>query len=85
MAGKKDVLVVVEWVDACYVGSRQMTAEEAAADPLVLLRSAGWLIRVDREMVVLATDLFQEASPTEYRHVHAIPRVNVRRVIRLRA
>jgi hypothetical protein len=76
----KRVVVWVRWFDASY---QRGECSDDELQPTVELESAGLLVREDEDSISLALDRY-EVDGT-WRHIEHIPKVNVRRIRRLKA
>ena|SRR5207247_1034096 len=77
--------VQVEWIDACE-GEDEFRATVAADTPVQRVTSVGFLLTKNRERVVIASSQVNELDDDNppVLDVLVIPRVNVRRVRRLK-
>lgn len=74
-----NVVVVVEWIDASYQRG-ELTVPEMT--PLMRLRTAGWLVREDKESISIALDRCD--SEHSYRDVTHIPKSGVVSIQRIK-
>ena len=79
MSREKRTLALVEWFDASYQRG-ECTRDELV--PTVVLESAGLLVREDAETISLALDKYP--ADGTWRYIEHIPKVNVRRIRRVK-
>ncbi len=78
MNKEKQQFALIRWVDACLHGQDIVSRD----DPLGLIEvvSVGIIVAEDAEKIVLALDWFIE--PDTFRSVAAIPKANIKQVVR---
>lgn len=70
-------LVYIEWLDASY---QRGECELSDLTPLVVLQSAGLLVREDKQTISIALDYYPNSEL--WRSIEHIPKINVKRIVR---
>jgi hypothetical protein len=74
-----NTIVVVEWIDASYEDGPLSLRE---IEPLIRLKSVGWLLREDKESISIAMEKADEDEL--FRSVTHIPKVGIIKIKRIK-
>ena len=77
---KKERPVLIEWYDACYNSGYYDANNKERFEP-ALTRTAGFLVKSDRNSVIVCQDRFYNTDNTiDERHLGTIPRKMIKRI-----
>lgn len=76
----KQKIVFIEWIDASMWGTSQMSEAEASDCGLSHGFVCGFLIKEDKEKVIVAIDWFVD-NPFHYRNICTYPKTGIKKLI----
>lgn len=80
---KKEKPVLIEWYDACYNAGFYDATRKENFEP-ALTKTAGFLVKSDKQSVIVCQDRFYSTDGVDERHLGTIPKKMVRKITYLK-
>ena len=80
---KKEKPVLIEWYDACYNTGYYDASQKERFEP-TLTKTAGFLVKSDRESMIVCQDRFYNTDGVDERHIGTIPKKMIKSIVYLK-